>query len=152
MKKYQDISILLLRIAMAVTFLSAVASRLNLWGKQSSGWNGFLSYTAEVLSFMPYSMISLCAIASTVLEILFALMLITGFKLKIASLGAACLTLSFALSMAYSYGVKSPLDYSVFTDSAACFALATFPSCRWSIDMWLVKRKLRIGINTRTIT
>ena len=134
MKKYQHLGTLLLRIVMAATFLSAVASRLNLWGNQSSGWDGFISYTAEVLSFIPHSLISFFAIVSTVLETLFALMLIAGFKTRIAAIGATCLTLSFALSMSYSFGVKSPLDYSVFVDCAACFLLATFPAYRWSID------------------
>lgn len=39
--KIIDVSTLLLRLAIALGFLSAVASRLNLWGKKSSGWNGF---------------------------------------------------------------------------------------------------------------
>jgi len=38
MKKSQDVAILLLRIALAAGFLSAVASRLSLWGEKSSGW------------------------------------------------------------------------------------------------------------------
>jgi putative oxidoreductase len=140
MKRFQDISMLFLRIAMAATFLSAVASRLNFWRKESSGWKGFLSYTTEVLSFAPASLIPFFAIASTVLETLFSILLIIGFKTRWVALGAAFLTLGFALSMAYSSGIKSPLDYSVFTDAAACFLLATFSYYRWSIDAWHTKR------------
>ncbi|WP_236716891.1 hypothetical protein [Elizabethkingia anophelis] len=51
MKARQDIAVFLLRIALAVGFLSAVSSRLNLWGVQSSGWSKFVRYTAEVNSF-----------------------------------------------------------------------------------------------------
>ena len=51
MKARQDIAVFLLRIALAVGFLSAVSSRLNLWGSKSSGWSEFVRYTAEVNSF-----------------------------------------------------------------------------------------------------
>ncbi|WP_260394431.1 hypothetical protein [Elizabethkingia anophelis] len=51
MKARQDIAVFLLRIALAVGFLSAVSSRLNLWGVQSSGWSKFVRYTAEVILF-----------------------------------------------------------------------------------------------------
>jgi putative oxidoreductase len=140
MKKYQQAGTLLLRITMAATFLSAVASRLNWWGKESSGWNSFLSYTAEVLSFAPARLIPLFAVSATVLETAFGLLLIIGYKTKWVAMGAAFLTFSFALSMACSSGIKSPLDYSVFVDCTACFLLATFPCYRWSIDKWLSKK------------
>jgi putative oxidoreductase len=140
MKKYQDTGTMLLRIAMAATFLSAVASRLNLWGKSSSGWDGFLAYTAEVLPFAPKQLVPLLAVVSTVLEITFSLMLLAGWKTRQAATGAACLLLLFALAMAYSGGIKSPLDYSVFVDAAACFLLASFPYYRWSIDAGLSRK------------
>jgi len=49
-------------------------------------------------------------------------------------MGTAILTLLFALSMAYSFGIKNPLDYSVFAVCTAAFLLATMPKYRWSID------------------
>ena len=140
MKKYQEAGTLLLRIAMAATFLSAVASRLNLLGKASSGWDGFLVYTSQVLAFAPKQLIPLLAVSSTVLEITFSLLLLTGWKTRQAAMGAAVLLLSFALSMANADGIKSPLDYSVFVDTAACFLLASFPCYRWSIDARLAKQ------------
>jgi len=137
MKKYQEVAALLLRLAMAATFLSAIASRFNLWGNESSGWNGFITYTAEVISFVPPRLIPLFAILSTALEASFSILLIVGFKTRWVALGAAILTLNFACAMAYSFGIKSPLDYSVFVDCAACLLLAVFPYYRWSIDAWL---------------
>ncbi|MBA2408041.1 MAG: DoxX protein, partial [Chitinophagales bacterium] len=53
MKTYPDIATLLLRMALATGFLSAVASRLGWWGEQSSGWENFLAYAGEVNSFAP---------------------------------------------------------------------------------------------------
>ncbi|HYL62654.1 MAG TPA: hypothetical protein VE077_08525 [Candidatus Methylomirabilis sp.] len=39
------------------------------------------------------------------------------------ALGSAILLLLFALAMAISFGIKSPLDYSVFGASSAAFLL-----------------------------
>jgi uncharacterized membrane protein YphA (DoxX/SURF4 family) len=141
MKKYQDIATLLVRLALAVGFLSAVASRLSLWGKHSSGWANFLSYTGEVNSFAPKTVIPLLAIASTILESSLAVLLLLGFKTRYAASGSAILTLVFALAMAISFGVKEPLDYSVFVCSAAGFLLAGMPEYRWSIDEMLLKKQ-----------
>jgi len=117
MTRHYHLATLLLRFALAAGFISAVASRLSLWGVHSSGWNNFLGYTAQVNSFAPKSIISFLAITSTVLEASIALLLIIGYKTKQASYGAAILTLCFALAMAVSFGIKEPLDYSVFAVS-----------------------------------
>jgi putative oxidoreductase len=141
MKKYQDLSILLLRFALAFGFLSAVASRLSLWGQHSSGWKSFLTYAGQVNSFASESVVLFFAVTSTVLETLFALMLIIGFRTKFASLGTAILTFLFALAMTYSFGIKEPLDYSVFVVSASAFLLASVSQYRWSIDELMQKAK-----------
>ncbi len=140
-KKYQDIGTLLLRFTMAFTLLSAVASRLGFWGKYSSGWKNFLVYTSQVNSFAPRFLISFLAAASTVLEIILSVLLILGFKTRYAAVGSALLTFIYAAAMSYSFGIKSPLDYSVFTDSAANFLLASCTSYNWSLDEYLQKLK-----------
>jgi putative oxidoreductase len=141
MKKYQELATLLLRFAMALTFLSAVASRLGLWGKYSSGWEKFLGYTSEVNSFAPHCIIPFLAVSATVLEIIFSVLLIIGYKTKWTALGSAILTLIYALATSYSFGLKEPFDYSVFVDTAACFFLFTFPYFRWSLDKKIQKIK-----------
>ena len=137
--KVTGISTLFLRLALASGFLSAVASRLNLWGKQSSGWSNFLNYTAQVNSFAPKSLIPTFAIASTILETGLGVLLLIGFKTNYAAYGAAFLTLLFASAMTCSLGIKEPLDYSVFVFSAGAFLLATMPNCKWSVDELLIK-------------
>lgn len=137
--KNSGISSLLLRLALASGFLSAVASRLGLWGQQSSGWSGFLDYTAQVNSFLPKSLIPTVALASTILETGLGILLFIGFKTKYAAYAAALLTLFFALAMTCSFGIKEPLDYSVFTFSAGAFLLATMPYYNWSIDQLFIK-------------
>ena len=137
--KITGISTLLLRLALASAFLSAVASRLSLWGKKSSGWSNFLDYTAQVNSFLPRSFIPTIAVTSTLLETVLAILLLVGFKTTYAAFGAALLTLLFAFAMTYSFGIKEPLDYSVFAFSAGAFLLATMPYYKWSIDQLLIK-------------
>jgi len=138
MNFYQDQAILFLRIALALGFLSAVASRMGLWGKHSSGWNGFLGYAAQVNSFAPRNVIPAMAITSTILETSLGILLLIGYKTRYAAFGAAVLTLLFGVAMAWSFGIKEPLDYSVFAFSAGAFLLATMPSYRWSIDQLLI--------------
>ncbi|WP_228426215.1 DoxX family membrane protein [Chryseobacterium indologenes] len=82
MKTRQDIAVFLLRIALATVFLSAVASRLNLWGARSSGWKSFVQYTAETNSFLPSSFAPFLAILSTIAELSFGLLLLTGYQVK----------------------------------------------------------------------
>lgn len=134
---------LFLRLALAAGFLSAVASRFNLWGKQASvavAWNSFVNYTASVNSFLPKNLIAFTAVLATILELLFAVLLLAGYKTSYASLGAGILLLLFALAMAYSSGIKEPLDYSVFAASAGAFLLATMPVYSMSIDQLLINK------------
>ncbi|OXB24850.1 DoxX protein [Flavobacterium tructae] len=141
MKKNQKYAVLLLRVALAAGFLSAVSSRLGLWGTQSSGWENFLVYTEQVNSFLPKNYIPTIAITSTILETLLALLLLIGYQTKFAAVGAALLTFGFALAMTYSFGVKEPLDYSVFTFSMAAFLLSTVEKYHWSLDKILSKNQ-----------
>ncbi|MEQ1797202.1 MAG: DoxX family protein [Lacibacter sp.] len=134
-----DIASVLLRLSLAAGFLSAVASRLNLLYRNTSGWSGFLNYTAQVNSFLPKTVIPAVAVTATVLEAGFALFLLFGYQTRFAAFGASGLTLVFAVAMVVSYGIKEPLDYSVFAFSAGAFLLATLPSYKWSIDFLLTK-------------
>ncbi|WP_316635339.1 DoxX family protein [uncultured Flavobacterium sp.] len=141
MKRYQDYAILLLRIALATGFLSAVSSRLGFWGVNSSGWKNFLIYTGQVNSFAPKNLIPTIAVLATIAESLLALLLLTGYQTRLASIAAAILTFVFALSMTYSFGVKDPLDYSVFVFSMAAFLLSTTENYKWSLDEIITKNK-----------
>ncbi|MBV8253685.1 MAG: DoxX protein [Chitinophaga sp.] len=131
------ITSLLLRLALAGGFLSAVASRTGLWGKQSSGWDAFLKYTAQVNSFMPSTAIPAIAISSTILETTLACLLLLGYKTSLVAVAAGTLTLFFACAMAWSFGWKEVLDYSVLAFSAGSFLLASVPTSRWSLDYLL---------------
>lgn len=140
MKQYHHLASLYLRIALGATMLSAVADRLGFWGAPLEpgvgwgNWENFVANTADLNSFMPATLIPFLAIVATVLELSFSLLLITGFKTRIAAFGTGCLLSAFALAMTISYGIKGALDYSVFIGSAAGFMLATIPYYKYSVD------------------
>ncbi|AJW65137.1 hypothetical protein VO54_03711 [Elizabethkingia miricola] len=137
MKVKQDIAVFLLRIALAAGFLSAVSSRLNLWGGQSSGWSKFVQYTTEVNSFLPHSWIPFLAVLSTIAESFIGTLLLIGYRVHKTALCAAVLTALFGIAMSISFGCKEPLDYSVFAFSAGAFLLSTFSHYIWSLDQLL---------------
>jgi uncharacterized membrane protein YphA (DoxX/SURF4 family) len=127
---------LFLRLAISATMLSAVADRFGFWGKNStwSNWENFEKYTRQITSFLPESLSVFSAYSATFLEILFPLMLILGFKTKIAAYGVGFLLLIFALSMTITLGAKAPLDYSVWVGSAGAFLLASQKKNALTID------------------
>jgi len=47
--------------------------------------------------------------------------------------------------MAYSFGLKDPLDYSVFVFSMAAFLLSTVDQYKWSLDE-IISKKQQIKI------
>src|SRR3954470_8585628 len=82
MNKFQGPATVLLRLALATGFLSAVASRLGLWGSHSSGWSSYLAYAKSVNSYAPDSLIPLLAILSTILEFTFGILLLIRYKTR----------------------------------------------------------------------
>lgn len=114
------------RIALGAAFLSGIASRFGLWGEGVGygSFANFVRYTGEVNSFMPASTIPILAWAATVAELVLGVALILGVRLRWAALGTALLLLLFGTAMAISFGPKEPLDYSVFSASAAALLLA----------------------------
>ena len=64
------------RVALAAAFLSGIASRFGLYGRDVGYGNfaGFLRYTAEVNSFMPAGTIPFLAWAATAAELAFGLL------------------------------------------------------------------------------
>jgi putative oxidoreductase len=143
-----SLATIFLRIAFAATFLSAVSSRLSLWGTASSGWSGFLEYTVAVNSFAPPGLIPYLAVSATILEVSLAIFLLIGYKTRWAAFGASALTFTFAMAMTCSLGIKEPLDYSVFVDSAAALLLAAAAPGGWSVDAYLAKKDRNKQINT----
>jgi putative oxidoreductase len=117
------------RIALGTAFLSGIADRFGLYRGRNVGYgnfDGFLRYAAKVNSFMPASTIPFLGWAATAAELFFGMALILGFWPRWVGLGSAMLLALFGIAMAISFGIKSPLDYSVFSASAAAVLVALY--------------------------
>ena len=126
---FERLAILYARIALGAAFLSGIADRFGLyWGRNVGYGNfaGFVRYTAQVNSFMPPSTIPFLAWAATAAEFFLGVALILGIWPRWAALGSAALLVLFGIAMAISFGIKSPMDYSVFSASAGAVLLALY--------------------------
>jgi putative oxidoreductase len=124
--RLQRLGILYARIALGAAFLSGTVARFGLYDKHPSFRlsEDFMQYAAEVNSFMPTATIPFLAWAATAAELFFGVTLILGVWPRWIAWGSALLLAVFGLAMAISFGIKSPLDYSVFSASAAAVFLA----------------------------
>jgi len=125
---WERLGILYARVALGAAFLSGIASRFGLYGKNVGYGNfaNFVSYTAQVNSFMPAFTIPFLAWAATAAEFVLGIALILGIWPRWVALGSALLLAVFGIAMAISFGIRSPLDYSVFSGSAAAVLLAVW--------------------------
>ena len=128
---------LFLRFAISAGFLSAVADRLGWWQDEVSvwgNWNKFLEYTQLINPWLPSSVIPVIGFIATAAEIIFALLLMIGFKTEFFAKMSGYLLLLFALAMTFSTGIKAALDFSVFSASAASFALSLMKEKTLELD------------------
>jgi putative oxidoreductase len=128
--------ILYVRIALGSAFLSPVADRFGLLGKHASWGNftNFTRYVAQVNSFMPAFTIPVLAWAATAAETTLGILLILGIWPRWVALGSSILLFLFGTAMAISFGIKSPLDYSVFSASAGALLLSLFQTRRSAVN------------------
>lgn len=142
-----DLSQMFLRIAVATAFLSAVADRMGLWGMPGSpdvfwgNWENFVAYSNSLNFFVSPQIGEFLAIAATVLEVVFAILLIAGYKTRFTAFASGLLLTLFALAMTLSLGIKSTFSYSVWIGASACFLLACIPIYRFSLDQLLNKAR-----------
>lgn len=150
----QKLSSVYLRLAIGISYLWEVADRFGLFGPNGhphvgwGDWKHFVTYAKQVMSFLPEGIANLLAIIATIGEGGFGLLLILGLFTRVAAIGSGLLSLCFAIAMAISFGIESPLGYSVFTLSAASFLLASLTQYSWSLDkrfnVRLVNKKLAV--------
>ena len=130
MTKKTDYFSLFARIAIALSFLSAVADRIGLWtpllGSENVTWGNmtsFTTYTGILVPWIPNQFLPLLAWIVTIVEAILGVLLIIGFQKRMVALLSGMLLLVFAISMLLFSSVKAPLDYSVFTAAACAFLL-----------------------------
>lgn len=118
------------RIALALSFLSAVADRLGWWtpllGSENVTWGNmesFIAYTATLVPWVPNMMLPLLGWLVTIAEVMLGVLLLAGYQKRIVALLSGLLLLAFACSMLVFASYKAPLDYSVFSAAACAFLL-----------------------------
>jgi uncharacterized membrane protein YphA (DoxX/SURF4 family) len=139
-----------LRLALGVSFLSAVADRFGLWGaygQPNVAWGNyarFVNYTAELNWFLPASTIPALANSATAAETLFGLLLVLGWKTRITALLSGILLTIFALAMTTALGVKASLNFSVFSAAGGALLLGTCTNFPYSLDQTLRRNRQEI--------
>jgi uncharacterized membrane protein YphA (DoxX/SURF4 family) len=129
-----------LRLALGITFLSAVADRFGLWGaygQPNVAWGNyarFVDYTAKLNWFLPAAIIPALAALATVAETFFRFFLVLGWKSRITSLLSGLLLISFAVTMTMALGVKAPLNFSVFPAAGGALLLGVCENFPFSLD------------------
>ena len=136
----QGLTPVFLRLALGVSFLSAVADRFGVLGQPGArniAWGDFVhftQYTARLNPWAPAVLVPVLAWATTTGELVLGVALIAGLYTHEAALASAVLLLLFAFGMSIGTGVKSALNASVFSAAAAAFALSLLGPGPWSVD------------------
>ena len=136
-------STVFLRVALGVSFLTAVTDRFGLWGPPGANnvswgnFENFLAYTALLNPYLPETWLPVLGWVVTVAETVLGLALIIGFQTLRAAALSGALLLAFAFGMTVGTGIKAPLNYSVFSAAAGALLLATAGSYPVSVDAWL---------------
>jgi putative oxidoreductase len=147
MKLNTKLASVYLRAAIGSAYLWEVADRTGILGANGQphvgwgDWPHFLSYAQTVMAFLPKGVVPTLAFLASIGEGVFGVLALIGLFTRLAAIGSGILSLLFALAMAISFGIESPLGYSVFTLSAASFLLSTLPAYPWSIDALILKKK-----------
>lgn len=130
MNKKIDYFSLFARIALGISFLSAVADRFGLWtpllGSDNVAWGNmksFIAYTGVLVPWISQSALPLLGWMVTIAEVVLGISLLIGYQKRIAALLSGVLLLVFAFSMMFFASFKAPFDYSVFTAAACAFLL-----------------------------
>lgn len=133
-------SCVFLRFALGFSFLSAIADRFGLWGAfglPHIAWGTFarfVAYTGQLNWFLPEATIPTIAIVATCAETVLGILLLLGWRTRMAALLSGVLLLLFALTMTAALGIKAPLDASVFSAAGGAFLLASCAKHPFSID------------------
>jgi uncharacterized membrane protein YphA (DoxX/SURF4 family) len=147
MDRLATFSSVFVRLALGVSFLSAVADRFGLWGvygQPNVSWGNyarFVDYTAKLNWFLPAAMIPALAMITTAAETLFGLPLVLGWRTRLVALLSGALLTIFGLAMTVALGVKAPLNLSVFSAAGGALLLAEDADVPFSVDELLRRNR-----------
>lgn len=143
MKNPYSFAQLLLRFSLGIGFLLPVLDRMGYFGNPGTqnvfwgDWTSFVAYTNLLMPYLNLQVASYFSFVATVLEVVFSILLIIGYKTRLAAYGSFMLTLMFALSMMFFLHFRAPFNSSVFVVSFSSLLLASLPTFRWSVDAYI---------------
>lgn len=146
MNIFAPLAQLFTRIALGLGFLLPVFDRLGFLGGPGSAqaawgdWPHFVTYTHTLMPFTSVYIAHIAGLVATIAECVLGLCLIVGYKIRWMGLGAAIITITFALFMIASMGIGAPFKYPVFVFTGAGLLLSIHHSFPWSIDALVKKR------------
>lgn len=146
MNGFAPIAQLFTRLALGLGFLLPVFDRLGFMGPPGSAqaawgdWKHFVTYTHILMPFTSLYIAHIAGLIATIAECILGVCLIVGYKVKWMGLGAAAITVTFAVFMIASSGIGAPFKYPVFVFTGAGLLLCTQQSFPWSVDAFLRKR------------
>ena len=94
----------------------------------------FLEYTRTLNWYLPAAMIPTLGVIATGAETLFGLLLLVGWRTRVAALLSGLLLTTFAVAMTIALGIKAPLNFAVFTGIGGALLLANCESFPFSVD------------------
>jgi uncharacterized membrane protein YphA (DoxX/SURF4 family) len=144
MDRLATFSSVFVRLALGVSFLSAVADRFGLGGVYGQSWGNyarFVDYAAKLNWFLPAAMIPALAMIATAAETLFGLLLVLGWGTRLVALLSGALLTTFGLAMTVALGVKAPLNLSVFSAAGGALLLAEHADVPFSVDELLRRNR-----------
>jgi hypothetical protein len=129
-----------LRLSLALGFILPVLDRLGYFGPAGTptvawgDWSSFIAYTNVLMPYIDKSLAAFFGLTATIAELLFAILLLVGYKIRYVGIGSFLLTLIFATSMMLFLGIRAPFNYSVFVVSFASLLLASQERFPYSLD------------------
>jgi uncharacterized membrane protein YphA (DoxX/SURF4 family) len=146
MKYSFGIAQLFLRLALGLGFILPVMDRTGIFGPPGSSgvswgdWKHFIDNTNMLMPFAGRTLANVMGLTATILEAIFGICLIVGFKIRQIALGAGILTLVFGLCMAIFINIKAPFNYPVFVFTGAALVLSGIGKYKWSIDAMIAQQ------------
>lgn len=138
--KYLPYGVLFLRLTLAFTLLAFVADKLGLFGEPGTPtitWgdmDNFSVFLQTMLPFMPENTTQKLAVFFTVMEVILALMLLFGLKVRWAALGTGIYSLVLSMLMLVFVSLKAPFNYSLVLMCGAAFLLACCPIYKFTLN------------------
>ena len=137
------------RLAVGFVFISHIADRLGFWGPPGASnvaWGNLEIFYNNVRALNPYLpdvLIPVVGWIVNVAELTLGVLLIAGFKTRWAGFLTGLLLLAIAVANAVVFGIKVPLNYSIFSAAAAAFLIASHHEFPLSIDNMQRSKRFR---------